>query len=107
MFLKLLSWPGFFLTPVFYSLERFGSSATLFGITFVPAQVMRWINPMASIIDGYPTVLWGTYESAGPVFGITVDGLGEVRVMVPEQHSEEALALLRDLPDETPDDDSG
>jgi len=37
------------------------------GITFVPAQVMRWINPMASIIDGYRTVLWGTYGSEGPV----------------------------------------
>jgi len=61
----ILAW--FFLTPVFYSLELFGETATLFGITFNPAQVMRWINPMASIIDGYRTVLWGTYESAGPV----------------------------------------
>lgn len=61
----LLAW--FFLTPVFYSLELFGESATVLGITFNPAQVMRWINPMASIIDGYRTVLWGTYESAGPV----------------------------------------
>lgn len=61
----LLAW--FFLTPVFYSLEIFGSTATLLGVTFVPAQVMRWINPMASIIDGYRTVLWGTYGSEGPV----------------------------------------
>ena len=61
----LLAW--FFLTPVFYSLEIFGETATLMGITFVPAQVMRWINPMASIIDGYRTVLWGTYGSEGPV----------------------------------------
>lgn len=61
----LLAW--FFLTPVFYSLELFGPTATVLGVTFDPAQVMRWINPMASIIDGYRTVLWGTYESAGPV----------------------------------------
>ena len=61
----ILAW--FFLTPVFYSLELFGETATLFGITFNPAQVMRWINPMASIIDGYRTVLWGTYGSTGPV----------------------------------------
>jgi lipopolysaccharide transport system permease protein len=61
----ILAW--FFLTPVFYSLEIFGNTATLFGITFNPAQVMRWINPMASIVDGYRTVLWGTYESTGPV----------------------------------------
>jgi ABC-type polysaccharide/polyol phosphate export permease len=61
----ILAW--FFLTPVFYSLEFFGDTATIMGITFNPAQVMRWINPMASIIDGYRTVLWGTYESSGPV----------------------------------------
>ncbi len=61
----ILAW--FFLTPVFYSLEFYGDSATLFGITFNPAQVMRWLNPMASIIDSYRTVLWGTYDSSGPV----------------------------------------
>ncbi len=61
----ILAW--FFLTPVFYSLELFGNTATVLGVTFNPAQVMRWINPMASIIDGYRTVLWGTYDSGGPV----------------------------------------
>ena len=67
MILEVVVLAWFFLTPVFYSLELFGDTATLFGITFNPAQVMRWINPMASIIDGYRTVLWGTYDSAGPV----------------------------------------
>ncbi len=57
----------FFLTPIFYPFEFFGDSSTLLGITFNPAQVMRWINPMASIIDSYRTVLWGTQTSAGPV----------------------------------------
>ncbi len=61
----LLAW--FFMTPVFYSLEMFGPTATVLGVTFNPAQVMRWLNPMASIIDGYRTVLWGTYGSNGPV----------------------------------------
>jgi lipopolysaccharide transport system permease protein len=28
--------------------------------------VMRWLNPMASIIDGYRTVLWGTFSGGGP-----------------------------------------
>ena len=37
------------------------------------------------------------YESAGLVYGITVDGLGAVRVMVPEPHAAEAEALLADL----------
>lgn len=67
MILEVVMLAWFFLTPVFYSLEFFGDTATLFGITFNPAQVMRWLNPMASIIDGYRTVLWGTYGSAGPV----------------------------------------
>jgi lipopolysaccharide transport system permease protein len=67
MILEVVMLAWFFLTPVFYSLELFGETATIAGITFYPAQVMRWINPMASIIDGYRTVLWGTYESAGPV----------------------------------------
>jgi hypothetical protein len=41
---------------------------------------------------GIPALL--DYESAGVVLGITVDGLGEVRVMVPEALAEEAQALL-------------
>lgn len=41
---------------------------------------------------GIPALL--DYESAGVVLGITVDGLGEVRVMVPEDLAEEAWALL-------------
>ena len=61
----LLAW--FFLTPVIYPLEWMGQAQTILGITFEPAQVMRWINPMASIIDGYRTVLWGTLASDGPV----------------------------------------
>ncbi len=60
----LLAW--FFLTPVFYPFEKFGSVATLWGISFDPARVMRWLNPMASIVDSYRTVLWGTVGSDGP-----------------------------------------
>ena len=37
------------------------------------------------------------YESAGLVFGLTVDGLGEVRIMVPEAFAAEAEALLEDI----------
>lgn len=61
----LLAW--FFLTPVVYPLEWLSTRQTLMGITFEPAVIMRWLNPMASIIDGYRTVLWGTPNSSGPV----------------------------------------
>lgn len=66
MILEVVMLAWFFLTPVFYSLEMFGSTATVMGYTFYPAQLLRWLNPMASIIDGYRTVLWGTYDSGGP-----------------------------------------
>ena len=36
------------------------------------------------------------YESLGPVFGITVDRLGEVRVLVPDRHFDEARALIEE-----------
>lgn len=60
----LLAW--FFLTPVIYPLDWLGETRTIIGISFNPAVVMRWLNPMASIIDGYRTVLWGTMGSSGP-----------------------------------------
>lgn len=61
----LLAW--FFLTPIVYPLDWLGGARTILGISFEPAVVMRWLNPMASIIDGYRTVLWGTMGSSGPV----------------------------------------
>lgn len=52
---------------------------------------------------GVPVVL--KYESAGVVFGITVDGLGLVEVQVPQTWVAEAEALLAEepTPDETSD----
>lgn len=43
------------------------------------------------------------YDAAGPVYGITVDGLGAVRVMVPSDFADEARALLEDLPRDAED----
>lgn len=43
---------------------------------------------------GIPVLL--DYESAGPVIGITVDGLGRVRVLVPEDRAEEAASLIEE-----------
>jgi hypothetical protein len=42
------------------------------------------------------------YESAGLVFGLTVDGLGEVRIMVPESYAAAAVELLEDIDDSLP-----
>ena len=43
--------------------------------------------------EGIPAIL--QYESLGIVYGLTVDGLGQVRVMVPQEHEQAALAVLR------------
>jgi len=42
--------------------------------------------------EGIPVLL--SYESAGLVYGITIDGLGEVKVMVPRRLAEEAREIL-------------
>jgi hypothetical protein len=41
---------------------------------------------------GIPVLL--KYDSASLVFGITVDSLGKVRIMVPQAYASEAEALL-------------
>jgi hypothetical protein len=47
---------------------------------------------------GIPVLL--KYESAGPIYGITIDGLGQVRVLVPSEYAADAEALLTDLLDD-------
>lgn len=41
------------------------------------------------------------YESVGPIYGITVDGLGEVRILVPTEYADQARALI-DVDDASP-----
>ena len=43
--------------------------------------------------EGIPVIL--QYESAGRVFGLTVDGLGEVRIQVPQEFAEEAKEIIK------------
>jgi len=42
--------------------------------------------------EGIPTRL--SYEAAGEIYAITVDGLGEVRILVPKEHVETAREIL-------------
>jgi len=42
--------------------------------------------------EGIPVLL--SYESAGLVYGITVDGLGEVKIMVPKALAKEAKEIV-------------
>jgi len=67
MILNVFVMAWFFLTPIFYPFEDLARQASMMGYSFDAARVMRWINPMASIVDSYRTVLWGTVTSKGPV----------------------------------------
>jgi len=42
--------------------------------------------------EGIPVLL--SYESAGLVYGLTIDGLGEVKIMVPQHLAKEAREIL-------------
>ena len=69
----------FFLTPVFYPFERLGTRTEIWGFVFNQARLMRWVNPMASIVDGYRTVLWGNVGGNGPA---AMDPLALLRTFV-------------------------
>ncbi len=57
-----------FLTPVFFSLEQIVSP------TF--ARIVRWLNPMASLIDFYRDILYGQATNPVPVPGLpALDGV--------------------------------
>lgn len=43
---------------------------------------------------GIPVLL--AYESVGPIYGLTVDGLGQVRVQVPARYADDAQVVLAD-----------
>jgi hypothetical protein len=55
---------------------------------YMEAQIMK--GRLES--EGIPVLL--SYESAGLVYGITVDGLGEVKVMVPKHLAEKSREIL-------------
>jgi hypothetical protein len=50
--------------------------------------------------EGIPVLL--RYEAVGQIFGLTIDGLGSVDVLVPEEHATWAMELLSEdvLPNE-------
>lgn len=50
----------FFLTPVVYAIDSFNT--TVLGVPL--AQALRWLNPMASLIEFYREILYGQAVSA-------------------------------------------
>lgn len=64
MDLALLAW--FFLTPIFWPIDILPQSKVIGDFTVNVHRLVRWLNPMASIIDSYRTALYGTVDGAGP-----------------------------------------
>lgn len=60
----MMAW--FFLTPVFWPVEWLPPSRLILGMTVDVHRLVRWLNPMASIVDSYRTVLYGSAAGAGP-----------------------------------------
>jgi hypothetical protein len=61
---------------------------TVYTARYMEAQIIK--GRLES--EGIPVLL--SYESAGLVYGLTVDGLGEARIMVPGHLAEEAKEIL-------------
>jgi hypothetical protein len=61
---------------------------TVYTARYMEAQIIK--GRLES--EGIPVLL--SYESAGLVYGITIDGLGEAKVMVPKRLAEEAKEIL-------------
>ena len=61
---------------------------TVYTARYMEAQIIK--GRLES--EGIPVLL--SYESAGLIYGITIDGLGEVKVMVPKRLAEEAKGIL-------------
>ena len=79
MILQVVTLAWFFLTPIFYPFEELVNRVSISGVEFNGARVMRWVNPMASIVDGYRTVLWGKVDGGGPG---GMDPLNLIRTLV-------------------------
>lgn len=82
---------------------------TLVTIYVAAGQLEAHIVKARLEAEGIPVLL--SYESAGLVYGLTVDGLGEVRVMVLSSLAEEAKEILgiteAKFPDQARDKKSG
>jgi len=61
---------------------------TVYTARYMEAQIIK--GRLES--EGIPILL--SYDSAGLIYGLTVDGLGEVKIMVPKHLAEEAKEIL-------------
>ena len=43
--------------------------------------------------EGIPVLL--KYDVAGRLYGVTVDGIGEIRILVPQEYAEKARKIIK------------
>ncbi len=75
-----------------YLMSRYSKESDLVTIHVAMGPLRAEVIRSKLEAAGIPVLL--RYESAGLVIGITVDGLGEVRVQVPRELADEARALI-------------
>jgi hypothetical protein len=63
-------------------------------VTVYRSMGMLGAQVVKAKLEAYEIPVMLKYESAGLVFGLTVDGLGMVEVQVPEDRAEEAEAIV-------------
>lgn len=70
-------------------------------ISIVQGEVAANIIKSHLESEGIPALL--KYESVGRVFGLTVDGLGQVKILVPQELADEAKHIIeaRESPEDT------
>lgn len=64
-------------------------------ITKVQGELMANVLKSHLESEGIPVIL--KYESLGRVYGIIVDGIGEVSILVPQEHVKEARNIIEPL----------
>jgi hypothetical protein len=69
------------------------SSHPEFVVVHIAQGLMR-AHVVKAMLEGAGIPVLLDYESVGPIIGITVDGLGSVRILVPDTHADEARALI-------------
>lgn len=58
----------------------------------VPGEIQANVLKSHLESEGIPAIL--KYETAGLVYGVAIDGIGEVRILVPEELLEEARQVI-------------
>jgi ABC-type polysaccharide/polyol phosphate export permease len=56
----------FFLTPIFYTVDLLPESKTVLGIVLPVRRLIYILNPMASIIASYRSILYGFSDGSPP-----------------------------------------